>query len=65
MLLVLKSCWELYADYLQEQAKDHFRLVAFGSLDDPTPFEPTGEFYCVQREAWVPAVPGKAQFMKR
>lgn len=53
------------ADFLQEQAKDHYRLMALGSLDDLTVFEPTGEFYCTQREAWVPKVPGKAQFSKR
>ncbi|KAH6642135.1 Mss4-like protein [Boeremia exigua] len=49
----------------EEQAKGHFRLMALGSLDDPAAFEPTGEFYCSQREVWLPEVPGKSQFWKR
>ncbi|KAF2627462.1 DUF636 domain-containing protein [Macroventuria anomochaeta] len=49
----------------EEQAKDHFRQIALGSLDDSSAFEPRGEFYCSQREGWLPEVPGKAQFWKQ
>ncbi|KAJ4984850.1 duf636 domain protein [Stagonosporopsis vannaccii] len=49
----------------EEQAKDLFRLIALGSLDDPAVFEPTGEFYCSQRETWMPEIAGKSQFWKR
>ncbi|KAF2659641.1 hypothetical protein K491DRAFT_150997 [Lophiostoma macrostomum CBS 122681] len=48
-----------------EQARLHFRYVALGSLDDPSTLPPKGEFYCSQRESWMPEIPGKvAQFVK-
>jgi hypothetical protein len=53
------------ADWAQEQAKDHFRQIALGSLDEPSRFEPRGEFYCSQRQVWLPEMPGKAQFWKQ
>lgn len=53
------------ADRSQEQAKDHFRQVALGSLDEPSAFEPRGEFYCSQREGWLPEMPGMSHFWKQ
>jgi hypothetical protein len=50
----------------KEQAKDTFRYVVVGSLDDPEALPPKGEFFCSQRESWMPEIPGKlAQFCKR
>ncbi|KAF2259302.1 DUF636 domain protein [Lojkania enalia] len=42
-----------------EQAKLHFRYVTLGSLDDPSALAPKGEFFCSQRLAWMPEIPGK------
>jgi hypothetical protein len=55
----------LCADVVQEQAKEHFRSIALGSLDDSATFEPKGEFHCSQKEVWLPEIPGKAQFWKQ
>ena len=44
---------------IQEQAKDHFRYVMWGAIDDPTGLEPKGEFFCMYREEWMPEIPGK------
>ncbi|XPS69926.1 hypothetical protein M3J09_002175 [Ascochyta lentis] len=49
----------------EEQAKEHFRFISLGSLDNPSAFEPNGEFHCSQRAAWLPEIPGKAQFWKQ
>jgi len=50
----------------KEQAKDNFRYVAVGSLDEPSALPPKGEFFCSQREDWMPQIPGElACFLKR
>lgn len=50
----------------QEQARDIFRSVVLGSLDEPSALPPKGEWYCSQREDWMPVIPGKlAQFHKQ
>ena len=50
----------------KEQAKDNFRYVAVGSLDEPSALPPKGEFFCSQREDWMPQIPGElARFLKR
>ncbi|KAJ5613364.1 Glutathione-dependent formaldehyde-activating enzyme/centromere protein V [Penicillium lagena] len=38
-------------------AKDHFRYICAGSLDDPEALPPKGEFFCKSRATWMPEVP--------
>ncbi|KAJ5826429.1 Glutathione-dependent formaldehyde-activating enzyme/centromere protein V [Penicillium riverlandense] len=38
-------------------AKDHFRYICVGSLDDPEALPPKGEFFCQSRASWMPEVP--------
>ncbi|KAL8823882.1 MAG: hypothetical protein Q9191_005476 [Dirinaria sp. TL-2023a] len=40
-----------------EGAKDHFRYVMTGTLDKPGELPPKGEFWCINREKWMPEVP--------
>ncbi|KAL5398291.1 hypothetical protein PMIN03_004513 [Paraphaeosphaeria minitans] len=44
-----------------EQAKYIFRSVMFGSLDEPSALPPKGEWFCSQREDWMPVIPGTFQ----
>ncbi|KAL8769915.1 MAG: hypothetical protein Q9203_001168 [Teloschistes exilis] len=39
-------------------AADDFRYVMTGTLDDPGALPPKGEFFCINREKWMPEVPG-------
>ncbi|KAI4100648.1 MAG: hypothetical protein L6R37_005360 [Teloschistes peruensis] len=39
-------------------AADDFRYVMTGTLDDPRALPPKGEFFCINREKWMPEVPG-------
>jgi len=41
-----------------ESAKDSFRYIAVGSLDDPEALPPKGEFFCRYRASWMPEIPG-------
>jgi hypothetical protein len=50
------NCGSFILEYGQE-AKDHFRYVCVGSLDDPEALPPKGEFFCEQRSSWMPEVP--------
>lgn len=43
----------------QEGAKDHFRYICVGSLDDPEALPPKGEFFCQYRASWMPEVPSE------
>lgn len=43
----------------QEQAKDHFRYVMYGTIDKPQGLDPKGEFFCRYRENWMPEIDGK------
>ena len=43
----------------QEPAKDKFRYITVGSLDDPEALPPKGEFFCKLRDPWMPEVEGK------
>ncbi|KAJ5585601.1 uncharacterized protein N7459_005401 [Penicillium hispanicum] len=40
-----------------EQAKDTYRYICVGSLDDPEALPPKGEFFCKDRASWMPAIP--------
>lgn len=42
----------------QEPAKNDFRYICVGSLDDPEALPPKGEFFCKSRASWMPEVPG-------
>ncbi|KAF3387088.1 hypothetical protein F1880_001675 [Penicillium rolfsii] len=42
----------------QENAKNSFRYVCVGSLDDPEALPPKGEFFCKARASWMPEIPG-------
>ncbi|KAJ7663953.1 DUF636 domain protein [Mycena polygramma] len=39
-----------------EPAKDDFRYVLVGTLDDPEVFPPKGEFFCKHRASWMPEI---------
>ncbi|PGH15242.1 hypothetical protein AJ80_05595 [Polytolypa hystricis UAMH7299] len=40
-----------------EAAKDKFRYVTVGTLDDPNALPPKGEFFCKSRANWMPEIP--------
>ncbi|KAK1757132.1 Mss4-like protein [Echria macrotheca] len=40
-----------------EQAKDKFRYVMWGTLDEPDGLPPKGEFFCRERAGWMPEIP--------
>lgn len=42
----------------QAPAKDKFRYVMCGTLDDPDALPPKGEFFCKARSKWMPEIPG-------
>lgn len=42
----------------QEGAKESFRYIAAGSLDDHEALPPKGEFFCRYRAKWMPEIPG-------
>jgi hypothetical protein len=44
---------------MQEQAKDHFRYVMWGTIDDLKGLEPKGEFLCKYKEGWMPEINGR------
>lgn len=47
------------ANKKQEQAKDKFRYIMYGTIDNPEGLDPKGEFFCRYREKWMPEIPGK------
>ncbi|KAF2742064.1 hypothetical protein M011DRAFT_413331 [Sporormia fimetaria CBS 119925] len=57
------KCGSYICEY-GEQAKNSFRYITLGSLDDPSALPPKGEFFCSQREKWMPEVPGCFQKQK-
>lgn len=40
-----------------EEAAAKWRYVMTGTLDDPSALPPKGEFFCKNREKWMPEVP--------
>ncbi|CAI7658637.1 unnamed protein product [Penicillium bialowiezense] len=51
------TCGSFILEY-GELAKDKFRYVTNGSLDDPEALQPKGEFFCKMRASWMPEIPG-------
>ncbi|PGH31861.1 hypothetical protein GX50_05359 [[Emmonsia] crescens] len=43
----------------KEAAKEHFRYITVGTLDDPESLPPKGEFFCKYRAKWMPEIPGQ------
>ncbi|MCJ1364936.1 hypothetical protein MMC16_004053 [Acarospora aff. strigata] len=41
-----------------EPAKDKFRYIMCGTLDDFDALPPKGEFFCKARSGWMPEIPG-------
>ncbi|PVI02959.1 hypothetical protein DM02DRAFT_275739 [Periconia macrospinosa] len=54
------KCGSRICEY-HEGIKEHFRYVSIGSLEEPSMLPPKGEFFCSQREAWMPEVHGIPQ----
>ncbi|RMJ25299.1 DUF636 domain protein [Aspergillus sp. HF37] len=51
------TCGSFILEY-GERAKNSFRYICVGSLDDPEVFPPKGEFFCRSRASWMPEIPG-------
>ncbi|KAF8176207.1 Mss4-like protein [Mycena galopus ATCC 62051] len=51
------SCGAYICEY-GEAAKEKFRYVLWGSLDEPERVPPQGEFFCKDRSGWMPEIPG-------
>ncbi|OKL60685.1 hypothetical protein UA08_03969 [Talaromyces atroroseus] len=49
------NCGSFILEY-GEAAKDHFRFIVVGSLDDPEALPPKGEFFCKNRASWMPEI---------
>nr|XP_018998961.1 uncharacterized protein I203_08511 [Kwoniella mangroviensis CBS 8507]OCF62422.1 hypothetical protein I203_08511 [Kwoniella mangroviensis CBS 8507] len=43
------------------QAKNDFRFLTLGSLDDPTALPPKGDFFTQDRSDWMPQIPNTFQ----
>ncbi|KAF2423742.1 DUF636 domain protein [Tothia fuscella] len=50
------NCGSYILEY-GEAAKDKFRYITVGSLDDPKALPPKGEFFCKYRAGWMPEIP--------
>ncbi|KAJ5354019.1 hypothetical protein N7541_006583 [Penicillium brevicompactum] len=50
------TCGSFILEY-GEMAKDKFRYITAGSLDDPEALAPKGEFFCKMRASWMPEIP--------
>ncbi|OQE02759.1 hypothetical protein PENVUL_c039G02249 [Penicillium vulpinum] len=51
-----QNCGSFILEY-GDAAKDHFRYICVGSLDDPEALPPKGEFFCKARASWMPEIP--------
>ncbi|PGH15206.1 hypothetical protein AJ79_02571 [Helicocarpus griseus UAMH5409] len=51
------TCGSFILEY-GEPAKEHFRYIVVGTLDDPDALPPKGEFFCKHRASWMPEIPG-------
>ena len=51
------ACDGILINALQEPAKDKFRYICVGSLDDIEALPPKGEFFCSTRASWMPEIP--------
>ncbi|OQD82798.1 hypothetical protein PENANT_c019G05633 [Penicillium antarcticum] len=50
------NCGSFVLEY-GDTAKDFFRYICVGSLDDPEALHPKGEFFCKARASWMPEIP--------
>ena len=41
-----------------EAAKDRFRYIMTGTMDQTDALPPKGEFFCSNRSSWMPEIPG-------
>lgn len=55
------TCGSFLVEY-GEGAKNDWRYVVVGSLDQPGALPPKGEFFTSDRAGWMPAVPSKFRF---
>ncbi|KAF3805757.1 hypothetical protein GCG54_00005121 [Colletotrichum gloeosporioides] len=51
------TCGAFVCEY-GEAAADKFRYVMWGTFDEPDKVPPKGEFFCAQREGWMPEIDG-------
>ncbi|KAL8964547.1 MAG: hypothetical protein Q9183_004380, partial [Haloplaca sp. 2 TL-2023] len=51
------TCGSGILEYGAAAAND-FRYIMTGTLNDPGALPPKGEFFCINREKWMPEVPG-------
>ncbi|KAJ5978410.1 Glutathione-dependent formaldehyde-activating enzyme/centromere protein V [Penicillium viridicatum] len=51
-----QNCGSFILEY-GDAAKDHFRYICVGSLDEPEALPPKGEFFCKARASWMPEIP--------
>ncbi|KAJ5179947.1 Glutathione-dependent formaldehyde-activating enzyme/centromere protein V [Penicillium capsulatum] len=49
------NCGSFILEY-GETAKERFRYICVGSLDDPEALPPRGEFFCKARASWMPEI---------
>ncbi|KAL4810650.1 Mss4-like protein [Aspergillus unguis] len=49
------NCGSFICEY-GDAAKDKFRYLVVGSLDDPEALPPKGEFFCKNRASWMPEI---------
>ncbi|KAJ5659925.1 hypothetical protein N7507_006376 [Penicillium longicatenatum] len=54
------NCGSFILEY-GEPAKDTFRYICVGTLDDPEALPPKAEFFCKSRESWMPEIPSKSR----
>lgn len=43
--------------------REQFRYVCVGTLDDPEELPPKGEFFCMNRDSWIPEIPSRLLFL--
>lgn len=51
-----ENCGSFILEY-GDVAKDRFRYICVGSLDEPEALPPKGEFFCKDRASWMPEIP--------
>ncbi|EPE27356.1 Mss4-like protein [Glarea lozoyensis ATCC 20868] len=58
-LLHREFCSECGGGILEygEQAKNDFRYVMYGTIDNSEGLDPKGEFFCRYRNEWMPEIP--------
>ncbi|KAJ5237086.1 hypothetical protein N7489_007177 [Penicillium chrysogenum] len=59
-----ENCGSFILEY-GDVAKDRFRYICVGSLDEPEALPPKGEFFCKDRASWMPEIPNIDLFHKQ